>query len=422
MFGSAQQQSVSVADKVKTFTPFVKNSIFSNPFRGSHKTDFIIFDHPRKVLFKNEYRDIYSYFLIDLLKDYSFEVMEAPYLNNHYSPKKNYIKYTDRIQLGSYMYKKSNNIEYEPGEMSVISTVKREIKNRLDLDIDIESIMTQHILNYQYDYKRYMQLFEKRNPKKIFVVVAYENQAIVSAAKDLNIEVIELQHGTITDYHLGYSYPLKTRRKGEIKYFPDKILTFGEYWINDETCPISKENIIPVGFSYFQEQSKKFKNISANDKQILFISQGVIGKYLSALALKAAEKLPDYNIIYKLHPGEYETWKNYDDLVKASKLENVKVIDNSEIELYQLFAQSEYQIGAFSTAIYEGLMFNCKTFILDVPGIEYLNDLIDDGYVYKINDADDLVENLEKFTPKEYDENFFFKNFDEKLFNKVIDE
>ena len=177
-----------------------------------------------------------------------------------------------------------------------------------------------------------------------------------------------------------------------------------------------------MGFSYFQEQSKKFKNISANDKQILFISQGVIGKYLSALALKAAEKLPDYNIIYKLHPGEYETWKNYDDLVKASKLENVKVIDNSEIELYQLFAQSEYQIGAFSTAIYEGLMFNCKTFILDVPGIEYLNDLIDDGYVYKINDADDLVENLEKFSPKEYDENFFFKNFDEKLFNKVIDE
>ena len=130
--------------------------------------------------------------------------------------------------------------------------------------------------------------------------------------------------------------------------------------------------------------------------------------------------MKDYNIIYKLHPGEYDTWKqNYPELV--NDLDNFKVIDNSETPLYQLFAQSNYQVGAFSTAIYEGLMFNCKTFILDVPGVEYLSDLIKKGYVCQVNDISDLMDNLEHFNPKEYDKNFFFKNLDKELLMSVID-
>ena len=422
-FGTAQQQTLSLMDKVKSFTPFIKNSLLYNPFSGSEKIDMLIFDHPRKTMFNGEFKDIYSYFLVDLLKDnYSFEVMEAPYLNKHFSKRQSYIKYTDRIQFGSYIHKKFNKIEFTQEEKELISSIKNEIKDKFNLDINLELIIANHILNFQYDYKSYSSLFKKRNPKKIFVVVAYENQAIVAAAKDLGIEVIELQHGTISDYHLGYSYPEKTRQNGEIRYFPDKILTFGDYWINDDTCPISKENIIPIGFPYFEAQSKDFINLSKKDKQILFISQGVIGKYLSALALEVAGKMPDFEIIYKLHPGEYETWNQYPELVEASKLNNVKIVDNSQTPLYQFFGESEYQIGAFSTAIYEGLMFNCKTFILDVPGVEYLKDLINEGYVFKISDSDDLINNLESFTPKDYDKNFFFKDLDLNLLKKVIDD
>lgn len=421
-FGTAQQQTLSLFDKINSFLPFIKNSIFFNPFINSKNKDILIFDHPRKTMFNGRFCDIYSYFLVDLLKgNYSFEVMEAPYLNKHISEKQEYIRYTDRIQLGSYAYKKFHKIEFTPDEKEVILKIKSELKTNFDLDINLEWILAVHILNFQYDYKKYIELFKRKNPKKIFVVVAYENQAVVAAAKDLGIEVIELQHGTISDYHLGYSYPLKTRKDGEIRYFPDKILTFGDYWINDETCPISKDNVIPIGFPYFEAQSKDFINLKKKDKQILFISQGVIGKYLSKLALDLAEKLRDYEIIYKLHPGEYETWQNYPDLVEASKLDNVSIVDNSNTPLYQFFAESPYQIGAFSTAIYEGLMFNCRTFILDVPGIEYLKDLIDEGYVYKINDSKDLIDNLETFVPKDYDKNFFFKNLDENLLMKVID-
>jgi hypothetical protein len=419
-FGAPQQKSLSVFDKVKSFAPFVKNSILSNPFSGSYTRDILIFDHPRKVLFEGQFRDIHSYFLVDLIKDdMSFDLLEAPYLNKHFTDRKDYIKYTDRIQLGSYLYKKRNKVEFSSEEKELISTVRAELESAFNLDINLEWILTIHILNFRYDYRKYAELFKKRNPERIFVVVAYENQGVVGAAKDLGIEVIELQHGTITDYHLGYSYPPQTRAGGKIAYFPDKILTFGDYWINEDTSPISRENIIPIGFPYFEAQSKDFVGIEPKRNQVLFISQGVIGKYLSKIAYEFACKMKDYDVVYKLHPGEYDTWReNYPEL--SNDLDNFRVIDNSETPLYQLFAESGYQVGAFSTAIYEGLMFNCTTFILDVPGVEYLSDLINGQYVCKVDDVNGLIGSLETFTPKEYDKNFFFKSLDEDLLRDVI--
>lgn len=423
MFGAPQQKSLSLLDKVNSFLPFFKNSLLHNPFTGKYNKDILIFDHSRKVIFNDEYCDIYSNFLVDFLSDdYSFEVLESPYLNHHFTQKQDYISYTDAIQLGSYIHKKLNKIEFSQSEKELILKVQNELESIFNIELNIPWMLTTHILNFQYDYKKYIELFKKRNPKIVFVVVAYENHPIVAAAKHLGIEVIELQHGTITDYHLGYSYPEKTRLNGEIPYFPDKILSFGDYWLNEDTCPIIRENVIPIGFSYFESQSKDFIGIEAIDNQILFISQGVIGRYLSKLAVEFAKTQKDLKIIYKLHPGEYATWReNYPELAEVSSSHNFEVIDNSEVPLYKLLAESNYQVGAFSTAIYEGLMFNCKTFILDVPGVEYLNDLIEKGYVFKIRDADDLNDNLDEFKPAVYDKNFFFKNFDKDLLKRVVD-
>ena len=283
--------------------------------------------------------------------------------------------------------------------------MKEELETAFEIEIDLFRIMEDHILNFQYDYKKYIELLQKKSPKLVFLVVAYENKALVAACKKMNIEIIELQHGTISPYHLGYSYPENTRKFNneikEIEYFPDKILSFGDYWKNACPFPIDVKNIISMGFPYFEENSKTYMKIAGDkisedgkdgktqEKQILFISQGVIGKYLSKLAYETTSNINDsqnFKFIYKLHPGEYGTWKeNYDYLTRAvDEFNNFTVIDKSEPPLYELFAESHYQIGAFSTAIYEGLAFNCKTFIIDVPGVEYLDDLIDKDIVKKV--------------------------------------
>ena len=455
VFESAQQSSLSLFDKINSFLPFLKNSISSNPLSGKENVDVLIFDHPRKVIFEDEYQDIYSYFLKDTLNQHgkSFETIESPYLNQHFrnksNIKENNVKFNDRILLGSFIHKTRNRgkLPFTEDEKQLINTVKEEIETAFKIEIDLFRIMEDHILNFQYDYKKYIELLQRKNPKVVFLVVAYENKALVAACKKMNIEIIELQHGTISPYHLGYSYPENTMKfNGEIKeieYFPDKILSFGDYWKNACPFPIDSENIISMGFPYFEENSKTYMEIAEkkdneqiNPKQILFISQGVIGKYLSQLAYETASNIngnnennenknaQNYNFIYKLHPGEYGTWKeNYDYLTKAvNEFDNFTVIDKSEPPLYGLFAKSHYQIGAFSTAIYEGLAFNCKTFIIDVPGVEYLDDLIDKDIVKKVKNSEELINyiNSENISIQEYDKDYFFKNFDETIFKKIL--
>lgn len=432
VFESAQQASLSLFDKVKSFTPFIKNSLLNNPFSGG-KCDVLIFDHPRKVIFQNEYKDIYSYFLPQTLKENgkSFEIVESPYLNKHFTSKsyqkKNNVRFNDRILLGSFINKSRNRgkVPFTEDEKSRIDLLKKELETAFSIEIDLFKIIEDHILNFKYDYEKYLELLEKKQPKQVFLVVAYENKALVSACHEKNIEVIELQHGTISPYHLGYSYPKETCKKDgkykEIEYFPDKILSFGDYWQNACSFPIGKENIISMGYPYFNESSLEFMKIDKNHNQIIFISQGVIGKYLSKFAYETARNLEDYKIIYKLHPGEYATWReNYESLVKAEKMDNFKVIDKSEPPLYELFAKSEYQVGAFSTAIYEGLSFNCKTFIIDAPGIEYLDALFDKGIVLKVDDSDDMIEKMKDSNLAEYDKNYIFKPYDKSVFDKIL--
>ena len=451
VFESAQQSSLSLFDKINSFLPFAKNSILSNPLSGNENADVLIFDHPRKVLFQNEYQDIYSYFLKDTLDELniSFETIESPYLNNHFrnkeNIKKNHVKFNDRILLGSFIHKTRNRgkIPFTKEERQLINAVKEELESIFKIQIDLFRIIEDHILNFQYDFKKYIELLEKRKPKHVFLLVAYENKALVAACKEKNIEIIELQHGTISPYHLGYSYPENTMKSNdkikEIEYFPDKILSFGDYWKNACPFPIEESEIISMGFPYFEENSKTYmkiaeeKTIKTNAKQILFISQGVIGKYLSELALETAERINnenngnyDYQFIYKLHPGEYGTWReNYESLNKAIKFDNFKVIDKSEPPLYELFAKSHFQIGAFSTAIYEGLAFNCKTFIIDVPGVEYLDDLIEKNIVKKVKNSEELIDYIKKEEDNEisfmqYDKDYFFKSYDKTIFNEIL--
>ena len=65
----------------------------------------------------------------------------------------------------------------------------------------------------------------------------------------------------------------------------------------------------------------------------------------------------------------------YKKLIYLQERYNIKVVTN--IDLYEYLAKSEYQAGVFSTSLYEGIEFNCKTILLDVPGVEYMDKFIE---------------------------------------------
>lgn len=132
----------------------------------------------------------------------------------------------------------------------------------------------------------------------------------------------------------------------------------------------------------------------------MFLSQGPIGKRLSNLAIDLAKKLnkDEYRILYKLHPGKKERYKE-----EYKKLEQygILVIYKDEDVLYELFANSEVQIGVYTTAVYEGLGFGLDTYIYKIELSEAMDELCNLGYARYVNDGDELYKHImEGATPK----------------------
>jgi hypothetical protein len=154
---------------------------------------------------------------------------------------------------------------------------------------------------------------------------------------------------------------------------------------------------------------EKYKDIKKVKNQVVFISQGTVATELSKIALELAKLNPDMKVYYKLHPGEFGRWKTeYKYLQNINEINNLHVIEN-EVPLYELMASSEFLVGVYSTAIFEGLTLNCKTILLDLPGVEFLQYLLDSKSALLANNVADVEKYIVEDNFQEIDSDYFFK-------------
>ncbi len=409
LFGEAHTNSNKIAFKLKALPSLFNSLFFQHPLSVNHKK-ILIYDHRRKRKVNGKYIDIYTHYLIETLNKEELIVLESPYLNKHFSNDSIYRKHTDLLNTLAYVGSKIYPVAFTEEEASFITNLENEIYNIFGTRFKLHKMFLKSIKQHKIKVFLYDKLLKRIRPVKIFTVVSYGNGSLIAAAKQNQIPVIEIQHGNISSYHLGYSFPNCSR---ELDYFPDYFYAFGDYWKDVVKLPIKEENVIPYGFPYFEKIKKDYDNILKKTNQILFISQGSIGKELANFAYKTALNLKDYNIVFKLHPGEYDRWKKeYVDLLLAKELGNFTIIDNDEVNLYEYLAESQYQVGVYSTAVYEGLAFRCKTLLVDLPGLEHLNDLLDQGFAIKINSVEQLKIALANDSFKDFNASYFFSGID----------
>jgi hypothetical protein len=404
LYGEAHTQKNSHLNKILSVPMYIFNSIINSPFHGGHK-DILIFDHDRKVYFKDEYIDIYTKDLISKISDTGYLVVENDYLRRHWTKKEKNRKYNDNYYIST-LFDRMKKLKFSKNERNKIRNLEKIINNHFNLNIDIYNFIIKEIKRFYIQKKYYLKLLNKKKPTKIILVVSYGRQPLISAAKDLNIEVIEIQHGIISPYHLGYSFPYDNK----LSYFPDKLWIFGEYWKTSAHFPIETNNISVYGFPYLTKSLEKYKKVEKNKRQIVFLSQGTIGNSLSELAFKVSGLLPDYKVVYKLHPGEMDRWREiYPSLNQAEKLPNFEIVQDNEKNLYEWLAESEYQIGVYSTAIFEGITLNCKTILVNLPGIEYMDSLtkFEEIKCFK-PDEKVICSNLQDVQEPLFADNFFF--------------
>ena len=244
-------------------------------------------------------------------------------------------------------------------------------------------------------YRRFLAV---KRPKVVFLVCSYGAEPLVDACQQLRIPTVEIQHGTISPYQVGYSYPAI----GLKKLFPDYLLTLGDYWKEAVPFPIARDRVMTLGGAFARTLSSAGKEKA---KKILFLSQWTIGTALSRFAVALSECIdPVYTIQYKLHPNERIGWrKKYPWLQETA----VEVVGTEDSSLDELQDRAEFQIGVYSTAIFEGLVKGCKTFVVDLPGVEHLQPLIDRGMVRLVCKPDE-VDLTASFPDSLPDRNYFF--------------
>ncbi len=382
----------------KNILIFLKKLINNFKISKIKNKQIIIIEHPRRLDERND--DIYTSFLYDIFYDKTLTIKHPLYGSIMPMDQNKY----DCFYFESFLIKKKIlKIIYSKKKISYFANkISKVINNEIDNNNDYYNFVEDLLLDKILSYKLARSFLDKYDLKCLIVVNGYGFNHFVLAAKQLGIKVIELQHGNIYDTHLGYHYP--NSKSGSIKSFPDYILTFGEFWNNQAQFPIAKNYIIDNGFYFFEQNfiNKKRNSISEKNK-ILIISQHNISKELKKLTEELAKKLIEYQFIFKPHPKE-----NLNDLKYFGNNNDIKNISVSQKSLYELYPQVDYQIGVFSTGIYEGLGFGVKTIIYKINGWENVYSLIGNKGVVFIENSQQIIEIIRKKTIKDPEGNKFF--------------
>ena len=372
IFDKDLNMKLSRREKAINFFRLLKNSIFNHSNLNLKKVDILVFSHNRSQEVDKKLIDPYTFYLKkDLIKkQISFLEFESPYKGKHIREKQKTKRYLDSILI----YRNIKNLfistSINKKNRTTLEMLSNEINQVTTSFLDIKKILISNSKKFIPTYSFYLKLLKRTQPKKIYLIVSYGRGELIKAAKDLGIEVIELQHGTFSKYHLGYSFPEKVNTQ----YFPDKFYVWTDYWKNLINLPIQLEKVIISPFQYLEIEKKKYTHIKKEKDSLLILSQGGITESILSRIIENITYFQKFNITFKLHPNEYHMMSEYKNLIYLQKKHNVKVVTN--IDLYKYLAKSEYQAGVFSTSLYEGVEFNCKTILLDVPGIEYMDKFI----------------------------------------------
>ena len=371
VFDQSFNHKTSKLKKITYSINLIKNSFFQNNLSNLKKKDVLIFSHPISKKHKNQYIDIYSYKLIKqlIMKNKSFIDFESPFKGKHQRTKKYYTKYLDKVFLLRNIKDKFIKIQIQKNTEKLLNELNTEINKYCDFNI--KEFLIHNTKKFIPTYKYYLELLKKISPKKIYIIISYGRGELIKAAHDLNIEIIEIQHGTFSKYHLGYSFP----NSFNYRYFPNSFHVWNEYWKNLIPFPIEKENVKIEPFHFLEEKRKEYENTEKIKNTLVIFGQGGVTKSIVKKIKENINYFKKFQITFKLHPNEYEHLDNYKDLIYLKEKYNISIVKN--INLHKCLAESEYQAGVFSTALYEGVLFNCKTILFDVSGIEYMNKFIE---------------------------------------------
>ncbi|MEV4882999.1 hypothetical protein MRBLMN1_001476 [Chitinophaga ginsengisegetis] len=271
--------------------------------------------------------------------------------------------------------------------------------------------------NYKVDVFFYKFLLKRKRITAVFLTQNGIQKGLFTAAGQLDIPVIECQHGLIENAHIAYSYNRSINYKlGAIK-LPDYFFSFSEYWTRSVFFPVKR--IIPVGNTAFYNALIVPDGMEDHKTGIVVASANIYGRKLKDLILDFVKIDNVTTVYFKLHPNQWAERDFY--RAEFSAYSNVRIITD-ESSIGNLLKEVAAIVVVKSTAIYEALQAQRAGIVLMEDDAFKKEDFEGLPGVYFIHNAVELKSALQLGSnpPARYTDGYFFKPFAETVFNDFL--
>lgn len=326
--------------------------------------DNVFFPHPRLFFVNGLYMERLSDPLIDCANIADDTIVFERHQNGiHQRPRihSNMVVYLDFIDLLS----------------KVLSPVAKKYISR-KYKVEIEDLYERLNNVFRLNDKSYVKLFEDIvasfiisrylikpiikciSPKRVFIAPRGTYDYAISICKNLDVKIIELQHGV----GLGIS-DLDTGRY-DSRIDPDFLFVFGSANIADYLgYPLDR--IINIGYPF-----KTFLKSSNDTKYAKTVSLVISEPHITDLMIKVLigiiEQYPDYEFHYRCHPQE-----SLNSIQKSilSQYKQIKCVDN-KTESFCTLSRYEAILGENSSVLFEAMSLHKKVGRLNYGGFRAL--------------------------------------------------
>ena len=270
-----------------------------------------------------------------------------------------------------------------------------EILKKENLDIDYKGFIKDFKAKY-FIYKLILKIYK---PKAIFVNCYYCRIALIKAAKDLNIPIIEIQHGIIKNHDMYFSILNNL-------IVPDELLSWGK------VDNIIIKRVIPIGSWYIeyiknhfeidgfiQQQRKKYRYIICVSLQDL--NENIQNKFFNFI-----ESLSN-KVFFVLIPRKNNI--NY-----SFKKDNVKIMKK---DCYNILMNSDFHMSLYSSCAVESIALNRPNILVNINNYakKYLSYLPYTKIVESKNDFDKALKELSLLEDIDKKYNMIVDGYDETL-------
>lgn len=256
-------------------------------------------------------------------------------------------------------------------------------------------------------------IVSKLKPRIIIENTSYNSgtMALNYVLKKASIPIIEIQHGFVNNFHLGYIYFLPENQKNTI--LPDKILVYGDFFKNlilESSNAFSSDNIKVAGSLKLNNFIKKFQSekelikketrkqvgFKNNDFVITLTSDSCFSDFLINFFEKSMPLFKNnIKLCIKLHPmdNEERETKKYKKIINNF---NAKILTDDTIDLYYLLVSSDLHVTIYSTVFLECLSLGVPNIIID-PDDRFDSLFSETGHfkkIIKVNNPADFSEKI----------------------------